>query len=344
MRLRILASSAAVAAVVMVLGGWPGPGPAIGQTPTATSDSWTPPQTPWGHPDLQGIWGLGYTFVALERPDDLAGKEFLSDEEVAALEADHQARTTGDGAGGRARAERGTVADVAGAYNQAFSAFGQHERMLRTRRTSLIVDPRDGKIPYTSDAKARIEAEAEVRRDRGDRADGPEERINDRCDGVQLPFVKGISGTFSRIVQGPTSVSIYYEEGHRGGAYRSIPLIDRPPLPSHIRQWLGDSRGHWEGETLVVDTANFTTQTNFSGSSENLHLTERYTRTEPDLILYEVTVDDPTTFSQTWKIEVPLTQGDETNNQIFESACHEGNYAMVSILAGARTLERKVSR
>ena len=101
MRLRILAVSAAVAAVVMVLSGWPGPGPAIAQTPTATADSWTPPQTPWGHPDLQGIWGLGYTFVALERPDDLAGKEFLSDEEVAALEADHQTRTAGDGAGGR---------------------------------------------------------------------------------------------------------------------------------------------------------------------------------------------------------------------------------------------------
>ena len=310
------------------------------QAQRADVDPFTSSRTPWGDPDLQGIWGLGYTFTTLERPEELDGKEFLTDEEVAALEQEHSTGS-GDGAGGRARAERGTEEDLAGAYNQAFSAFGQHERIVRTKRTSLIVAPPDGRIPYTAEAKERVAAKRDAAQAIVDRADGPEDRPNDRCDGVQLPFVKGISGTFSRIVQAPGSVAMYYEEGHRGGGYRYIPLDGRPHLPSHIRQWMGDSRGRWEGDTLVVDTTNFTTQTNFNGSHEHLHLLERFTRVAEDLILQEVTVEDPTTFSQTWTIEVPLTKGNEAQNQIFESACHEGNYAMVSILAGARALEAK---
>ncbi len=318
------------------------PGLTAGLAQQAEADPFTSPRTPWGDPDLQGIWGLGYTFTTLERPDELASKQFLTDEEVAALEQQHSAgAASGDGAGGRARAERGTEEDLAGAYNQAFSAFGQHERIIRTRRTSLIVDPPDGRIPYTAKAKERVAAKRDAAQAIVDRANGPEDRPNDRCDGVQLPFVKGISGTFSRIVQAPGSVAMYYEEGHRGGGYRFIPLDGRPHLPSHIRQWMGDARGRWEGDTLVVDTTNFTTQTNFNGSREHLHLIERFTRVAEDLILQEVTVEDSTTFSQTWTIEVPLTKRNEAQNQIFESACHEGNYAMVSILAGARALEAK---
>ena len=303
------------------------------------ADGFTPATTPWGDPDLQGIWGLGYTFTALERPDELGDKQFLTDEEVAALEQRHR-DASGDGAGGRARAERGTLEDLAGAYNQAFSAFGQHEQIIRTRRTSLIIDPPNGKIPYTAEARARVEAERAAARDNADGADGPEDRPNDRCDGVQLPFVKGISGTFSRIVQTPGAVAMYYEEGHRGGGYRFIPLDGRPHVSAGIRLWLGDARGHWEGNTLVVETTNFTAGTNFNGSRENLHLVERFTQVADDLILQQVTVTDPTTFSQQWVIEVPLTKRSEAENQIFEAACHEGNYAMVSILAGARALER----
>ena len=303
------------------------------------ADGFSPATTPWGDPDLQGIWGLGYTFTALERPDELGDKQFLTDEEVAALEQRHR-DGSGDGAGGRARAERGTEEDLAGAYNQAFSAFGQHEQIVRTRRTSLIIDPPNGKIPYTVEALARVEAERAEARANADRADGPEDRPNDRCDGVQLPFVKGISGTFSRIVQTPGAVAMYYEEGHRGGGYRFIPLDGRPHVSDGIRQWLGDARGHWDGNTLVVETINFTAGTDFNGSRENLRLVERFTQVAEDLILHQVTVTDPTTFSQPWVIEVPLTKRSEGDNQIFEAACHEGNYAMVSILAGARALER----
>ena len=302
------------------------------------ADGFSPATTPWGDPDLQGIWGLGYTFTALERPDELGDKQFLTDEEVAAIEQRHR-DGSGDGAGGRARAERGTEEDLAGAYNQAFSAFGQHEQIVRTRRTSLIIDPPNGKIPYTAEALARVEAERAEARANADRADGPEDRPNDRCDGVQLPFVKGISGTFSRIVQTPGAVAMYYEEGHRGGGYRFIPLDGRPHVSDGIRQWLGDARGHWDGDTLVVETTNFTASTNFNGSRENLHLVERFSQVAEDLILHQVTVTDPTTFSQPWVIEVPLTKRSEADNQIFEAACHEGNYAMVSILAGARAIE-----
>ena len=142
-------------------------------------------------------------------------------------------------------------------------------------------------------------------------------------------------------VQGPSRCTMYYEEGHRGGGYRFIPLDGRPHLRSYTRQWMGDAHVRWEGATLVVETTNFSNKTDFRGSRENLSLIERFTRVANDLILQEVSVSDPSTFAQTWKIEVPLTKASEEQSQIFEFACHEGNYAMVSILAGTRTLERQ---
>ena len=337
-----LASSGVVAAIIMMIGVWLSPGLVVGQAQT-TNDSWTPPQTPWGDPDLQGIWGLGYVFTPLERPDELADKEFLTDEEVAALEAEHRENNSGDGAGGRARGERGTLDDVAGAYNQVFSHGGHHERVVRTKRTSLIVDPPDGKIPpLTPEAQKRVEAETASRAP-SERADGPEDRGNDRCLGISLPFIRG-AGTYSRLVQTPGSVAIYHEYGHLGGVYRMISLDGQSHLPPHIRQRLGDSRGRWEGDTLVVDTTNFTDKTNFEGSRENLHLVERFTRVAADVLKHEITIDDATTFTRRWTIELPLTKADNKQNQIYEAACHEGNYAMVSILAGARTLEREASK
>jgi hypothetical protein len=321
----------------------------VGQTQGAGAKSdATSLRTPWGEPDLNGIWQVGYVFTPLERPKELAGKEILTDEEVAALEREHAAKFSGDGAGGRARAKRGTDDDVAGAYNQAFSKGGAHEKVIRTKRTSLIVDPPDGRIPaLTPEGQQRadfLRRTAPNEFGPGGIANHPEERRNDRCMGTTLPFIQGISSGARRIVQSPGSVAIFMEDGHVGGGYRVIPVGQRPHLPGELRQYLGDSRGRWENDTLVVDVKNFTDKTNFQGSAENLHLTERYTRKGPDLLILRITVDDPSTFTRDWTIELPLTKLDEKANQIYESSCHEGNYALTSILAGARALEREKGR
>ena len=144
-------------------------------------------------------------------------------------------------------------------------------------------------------------------------------------------------------MQGPGRVGIYYEQGHGGGAFRSIPLDGRPHLPAHIRQWLGDSVGRWDGDTLVVDTTNFTGDTDYLGSGENLHLVERFTRVGPDLLRYEITVDDPTVWTRPWTMELAPTRQDDVENLIFEAACHEGNYSMTAMLAGAR-MEEEAAR
>jgi hypothetical protein len=308
---------------------------------------WKPALTAWGDPDIEGTWGVGYTFTPLERSKEHAGKEFLTDQEVAALEKAHAERLSGDGAGGRARAERGTEADLAGAYNQAFSRGGKHEKVIRTKRTSLIIDPPDGRIPRlinpeTQKRLASLKANAENERGPAGPSDHPESRPrSDRCFGVSLPFITGVSSGMRRIVQAPGQISMFHEDGHAGGVYRAIPVTSRPPLPSHIRQYLGDARGRWEGNTLVVDISNFTHQTNFQGSSENLKLTERYTREGPDLLMLRITIEDSTTFTRPWTIELPLTKASEKANQIYESSCYEGNYAMTAILAGAREEEKK---
>lgn len=308
--------------------------------------NWTPAKTAWGEPDIQGIWAVGYVFTPLERPKELAAKEFLTDEEVAALERDHARRLSGDGAGGRARAERGTEADLAGAYNQAFSKGGAHERVIRTKRTSLIVDPPDGKIPaLTPDGQKRMAAfRRNLENEFGDAgpSDHPESRPrSDRCFGVALPFITGVSSGVRRIVQTPGQVAMFHEDGHAGGVFRAIPLTSRPPLQSHVRQYLGDPRARWEGNTLVVDITNFSNQSNFQGAGENMHLVERYTREGPDLLMLRATIEDATTFTRPWTIEIPLTKADEKANQIYESSCYEGNYAMTTILAGARADERE---
>jgi hypothetical protein len=292
------------------------------------------PRTPWGHPDLQGIWGAGYILTPLERPDEFDGREFLTDEEVAAIEGG------AEGPGRDARATTGTKADVEGAYNDAYS--GRGREVIRTRRTSLIIDPPDGKIPFTSEGRARVQAEADFADEIRDRAYNPEDQKDDRCEGITLPLTYGsarISGGHKRIVQSPEAVSFYYESGHQGGQYRDVPLDGRAHPAPHIRQWFGHSVGRWEGDTLVVEVSNFSEKTSFHGSHENLHLVERFTRIEPDLLMYQVTIEDPTTFSQPWTIEVPLQLLDNKSNQIYESACQEGNYSMVGILAGERALE-----
>ena len=304
---------------------------AAAQADVAAADGYAPTQTPWGHPDLQGIWD-SKTQTPLERPAEFADKEFLTAEEVAGLE-----RQTIEAVGRDERAEAGTVADVEGAYNNAFSTFFATQ-VVETGRTSLIVDPPDGKIPYTADARQRVDAEAARRQATREDADGPEDRPSDRCLGFTLPCTSPLCA-FSRMVQTPDSVTLYYEAGHWGGAYRTIPLDGRPHAPAHVRQQHGDSRGRWEGDTLVVDTTNFSKEGGFQGATEQMQLVERFTRVDDDLLMYHATIEDEATFSQPWTIEMTWRRGDNKQNLIFESACHEGNYALTSILAGARVLE-----
>ena len=325
---RCIGAAAALTAaliVVVLMAGAP-----AGQAPEDGADAFSPPRMPWGDADLQGIWSPGYILTPLERPDEFAEQEYLTDEDIAALEerANIPRRDV--------RAEQGSVADVEGAYNEAFT--GRGKEVIRTRRTSLIIDPPDGRIPFTAQGQARADA---VRvKMQSELADGPEDRRDlDRCRGVSIPFISGTSGTYSRIVQTPGSITLYHEDGHIGGGYRTVSMDGRPHLPGHIRQWLGDSIGRWEGDTLVVDTTNFTGLTSFNGSGDQLHLVERFTPVSADLIMYEATVSDPVAWTRDWTIELPLQRIDNRQNQIFEAACHEGNYAMTSILAGARVLE-----
>ena len=321
----------------------PAPTPETPAEQLASPDGWEAPKTPWGAPDLQGIWDSKST-TPLERPADLADREFLSDEEIAAVEAARERRAR---EGRDVRAERGTEADVEGAYNNIFSTF-VGVSYSRTRRSSLIMDPPDGRLPALTPLAAERQAAARAARvrpvqpdlpypvDTGRSYDNPEDvRVIERCLGVTLPCIGGLCG-YSRIVQSPGWVGIYYEQGHGGGAYRSVPLDGRSHLAPGIRQWLGDSVGRWEGETLVVDTTNFTDRTNFLGSRDNLHLVERFTRIGPDLMQYRITVDDRTVWARPWTIELAPTLQDNRQNLIFEAACHEGNYALTTMLAGAR--------
>ena len=322
--------------------------PTFGQGNSAESAEdaqWVLPRTPWGAPDLQGIWSSGYILTPLERPDEFEGREFVTEEEKAALEAAVLDRVDASAGGTR----QGGPSDDVGTYNSAFSGFGRE--VIGSGRTSQIIDPPDGKIPWIPEVRERHASEMLtvftergrfLNEDNERGGDGPEDRPNDRCLGVSIPLrfaAASSSATLHRIVQSPDHVSIYYEHGHLGGAYRHIPLDGRPHLPSGIRQYLGDARGRWEGDTLVVDTTNFTDETNYEGSRENLHLAERFTADGPGQLIYQVTVEDASVFTGPWTIEIPMTQLDGEGNQIYESACHEGNYAMTSILMGARLLE-----
>ena len=338
----VLAAAVALLAPVTVSGQGDGAG------------GWTLGRTPWGHPDLQGIWS-SKTTTPLERPAEYAGREFLTDEEVAELEG-RALQASQEGSGATLlpeRADRGTAIDVAGAYNSVFSSRGT--TVVRTGRTSLVVDPPDGRIPYSEQGQARVADELEYRRalfaadlETLTIAEGPEDRPNDRCLGFTLPCTS-MYCAFSRIVQSPDAVAIYYEAGHTGGAYRTIPLGERQHNPSHVRQWYGDPVGRWDGDTLVVDSTNFTdrrsvegtsTPVGFRGAGETLHLVERFTRVAPDMILYRATIDNPAMYARPWTIEIPWIQAAEADNQIFESACHEGNYGLTGILAGARAIEQ----
>jgi hypothetical protein len=289
----------------------------------------TPLQTADGQPDLQGIWSNA-TITPLERPADLAGKQTFTAQESAAYEKQAAERNNAD------RRGTNTETDVAGGYNNFW--FDRGTKGVRTGRTSLIVDPPDGRVPALLPEAEKRERDKEDWTEKHE-ADGPEERpLADRCilwTTAGPPMLPGPYNNNFQILQTRDRVVILNEMIHDA---RIVPLDGSPHLPGNIRQWMGDSRGHWDGKTLVVDTTNFSDQYSFHGSDRNLHLVERFTRTSPDTLLYEFTVDDPTAFTRPWKAQIAVTRA---KGPIFEYACHEGNYAMTDILAGARAAEKK---
>jgi hypothetical protein len=297
--------------------------------PSAGQKKWTTPHTPDGQPDLQGVWSFA-TITPLERPADLAGKEFFTEKEVATYEKDVLQRTNRD------RRDGPADADVSRAYNDFWWDSGN--RVVPTRRTSLIIDPPDGKIPALTAAGQKKAAErAEDRRLHP--YDGPENRpLQERClawTTAGPPILPSAYNNNIRIVQGAGYVTILNEMVHD---IRIIPLDNRPHLPKEVRLWMGDSRGRWEGNTLVVDTTNFSDKTNFRGADENMHLVEKFTRTADNILMYSFSVDNETAFTRSWTAELPMTK---SQDPMFEYACHEGNYSLLNVLTGARAEEKR---
>ncbi|TDI22917.1 MAG: hypothetical protein E2P06_11255 [Acidobacteria bacterium] len=298
--------------------------PVAGQAQSVEPAGWTPPRMADGRPDLQGVWDYR-TMTPLERPTSLADTPFFTPEEAAAYERESVARRNKD-----RRTEDGlsVQADVAAAYNEFWWDYG---KALSDLRTSLIVDPPDGRIPaLTPEATAAAAARREARRGRGP-TPGPEHRgLWERCLTLGVPRLSGAYNNNFQLFQAADHVVILNEMIHDA---RIIPLDGRPHVDGQIRQWLGNSRGRWDGDTLVVETTNFTDRTSFRGAREHLHLTERFTRVGPGTLLYEVTVEDPTTFERPWTFALPMHRNDSL---VYEYACHEGNYGMVNLLLGAR--------
>ena len=365
----------AAVALFVTLGRPSATGAANGQTgPT--------PQTSWGEPDLQGIWSYDFE-VPLQRPARFGNREFFTEEEQATLDKERERILNQDDR----RYDRGSEQDVGGAYNAAI--FTTHKPT--GRRTSLIVDPPDGKIPpltpeaqkkraeirefqlallqptdvcknnlqgcaggkYGPVSPRRAETPPHYLTAAGaggpgggggviNRSDNPEDRsLGERCMAAVLPDFGGNTGFYLQIIQSPGTVSIFYDTAQGQGWQRVIPVTDNPHLPANVRQWWGNSRGRWEGKTLVVDVTNFSPKTYFQGSYENLHLVERWTRLDANTIEYAVTIDDPTTWTRPWTVKQEYNkQNDFANRHYKEPRCHEGNYGMAALLVGARAEER----
>jgi len=344
--------------------------PTAAQAPGSTTAPAPAPKTPWGEPDLQGIWTDEFD-TPFQRPAKYANQEFFT--EAQRREIDNE-RTSLLG-------RRATDRELAGAYNLAVFTTTKHTGA----RTSLIVDPPNGRIPpLTIAAREAAAADREFRLDllqstetcrnrlvqcsggkydptpsprraeppprylagnfgRINRYDGAEDgALSDRCLHVGLPeFGSAFGGSFRRIVQTPGGISMFYDVGQGESWQRNIVMNGSSHLPAGIRQWFGDSRGHWEGGTLVIDVTNFSPKTDFQGSRENLHLLERWTRTGANTLEYAVTIEDPTVWTRPWTVKQEFTrQSDEENRIYYEPRCVEGNYAFPAILRAAREDER----
>lgn len=372
--LQLMGIGATVAVVSLVMATVGGQAQTTTGNAGAAAKTSPAPKTPWGEPDLQGLWTVE-RIVPLERPAGITS-EFYTEKEIAALDEQRSKKSV---FGNAVRGKRGTEADVSGAYDAVFTS-----QRPTGRRTSMVTDPPDGKVPpLTPQAQERQAAFREYQRAlvqatavckngslRGctygppsprrsepppaypstgvgplNRADGPEDRgLSERCMGGGLPdFRGGFTGVHRRIVQSPGVVYIFYDTGQGQGWSRAIPITTGPirHLPSSVRQWWGDSRGRWEGNTLVVDVTNFSPKADFLGSRENLHLIERWTRTGPKTVQAVSTMDDPTMWTRPWIAIQEFDLQDNYLNRIYtEPRCQEGNYGLPGILMGARAQEK----
>jgi hypothetical protein len=335
----------------------------VARKPAAAAKAWTVPRTPDGKPDLQGFW-TNVTVTPLERPVSLGNKEFLSEEDAAALEVngnrDDNRRDRNGGRGGGAAGPGGV-----GDYNALW--YDQGKKVLPNRRTSIVTDPKDGRIPaLTPAAQARLKENREFAAEHP--LDGPEDLDNiERCItwiSSGPPMLPTFYNNNYQIVQTPDSVAILVEMVHD---VRIIPIGANPHSDPKIHQWMGDSRGHWEGDTLVVETTNFNGKRSYIGggrtteggpaasgnpatgnggrsgggrNDQQMKVIERFTRTAKDTLLYQFTVIDPGTYVRPWSGEIPMQA---IEGPIYEYACHEGNIAMLDILGGARKAEAKKS-
>ena len=299
------------------------------------SAKWVVPRTADGHPDFHGVWANN-TVTPLQRPKQWEGKKTLTDAEIAELQRFAAQITENDGdaqfGDGFITAVLNRVAKP-GSYDPGTGNYNQFwlvERDWHDRRTSLIIDPPNGQIPpRTPEAEKRRAAEIEHRKTHA--FEDPEVfPLGERCVNFTHPRLQAGYNSYFQIVQAPGHVLVMAEMAHDA---RIIPTDGRPRLPSNIRPWNGDSRGRWEGDTLVVETTNFSPKSDFMGAHENLQLTERFTRTGPDVLEYQLTVNDPTTWTAPWTAMIPLKL---KNELIYEYACHEGNSAIPNMLRGHR--------
>jgi hypothetical protein len=310
-------------------------------TPRASAEKWAVPRTPDGQPDLQGTW-TNATVTPFQRPPQLGSQQFFTAEGAAAFEKQRVQQGNADLIEG----ERGASDLARRAYNNFWTDRGTH--VSKTMHTSLVVDPPDGKVPpFTPEAQKRFDALRAYLAIHP--TDGPEDRLlTERCilfGAAGPPMLPEPYNNNYEIVQNRGFVAIAVEMNHET---RMIPVDGSPHLSPQFRQWTGDSRGHWEGETLVVDTTNFkfNNQSRFGVSyldgmtDENLHAVERFRRADPNTIIYQATVDDPTVYSQPWTVEISMAK---RTDRLFEYACHEGNYAMMDMLSGARAEEKKAA-
>lgn len=312
--------------------------PNAAKTKTSSAGASQTNRTPQGQADLEGAWSIAF-LTPLQRDPELGDKQFFTPEEAAAYLKKRSEEVDVD------RRSANAEEDTAQAYNQAW--YDRGTKLGRNMRTSLVIDPPDGRIPpMTPEAKRRFgDAHAYFA---AHPADGPEDRtLGERCLNFSQegpPLLPGGYNNNYQIVQTPNYVAILAEMGNK---VRIIPLDGRPHLPQSVSQWNGDARGHWEGKTLVVDTTNvrFNDRSHFGVNydgltDQNLRVTERFTRTAADTITYQATVNDPTVYTKPWTIEIVMTK---TEDPIFEYACHEGNYGMFGILSGARVDEKKAA-
>jgi len=314
----------------------------MGVSASAQAPNWKPPRTPDGQPDLQGTW-TNATLTPFQRPAELGSKEFFTEQEAAAFEKQRIEQGDVD----RIEGARGESDLARRAYNSAWFDRGTH--VVKSRRTSLVVDPADGRVPpFTPEAKARHDAFRAALALHP--ADDPEDRLlTERCilfGAAGPPMLPEPYNNNYQIVQSRGYVTILAEMNHDA---RVIPLDGKPHLGAGMPQWKGNSRGRWEGDTLLVETSNF----KFNGQSRfgvayldgmsdgNLRVVERFTRIAPDTIVYRATVEDPTVYTKPWTVEISMTKRDDS---IFEYACNEGNYGLAGILSGTRAEEAAKSR